>query len=241
MVSPALSPAEPTISSAGPVGGPSIDYDQLYDPEIIESSLDPSVITGVHDIVLQPGGHIERTSPRAGQARIKIEGSEKASLRTLRSLLAKHPVGLRILHLARDAAVDAFLSDAAAAAAVVQPPSKEVAIELRDLFAYIYVLRQLTQYGLSTESPAARRAVEVMVASWDWDLDRVERSIERHVLAAAGAGVLDGDMHFANFLLERPECREVRCPFTPFYPRCRRTPLARLPGRCCAMRPRCPR
>ena len=155
MVSPALSPAEPTMGSAGPVGGPSIDYDQLYDPEIIESSLDPSVITGVHDIVLQPGGHIERTSPRAGQARIKIEGSEKASLRTLRSLLAKHPVGLRILHLARDAAVDAFLSDGAAAAAVVQPPSKEVAIELRDLFAYIYVLRQLTQYGLSTESPAA--------------------------------------------------------------------------------------
>mmetsp|Transcript_15351 Transcript_15351/g.31047 ORF Transcript_15351/g.31047 Transcript_15351/m.31047 type:complete len:275 (+) Transcript_15351:123-947(+) len=156
-------------------------------------------------------GHIERTAvgPHAA-ARIKIEGGEKASLRRLRSLLAQHPVGERILHAAREAAVDAFLLDPAVAAAVSLPPSKEVAMELRELFARGHCLRQLAEFSVDAQSPASQRAVEEIVASWDWDLRRIEQCIERHVVAVAGAGVLaEGDVGFINFLLARPECREV--------------------------------
>lgn len=156
-------------------------------------------------------GQIEKKNvgPHAA-ARIKIEGSEKASLRNMRFLLAQHPVGVRILHAAREAAVDDFLSDAAVAAAASLPPSKEAAVELRELFARAHCLRQLAEFGVDAQAPASRRAVDGIVANWDWDLSRVERCVERLVVAAAGAGVLaEGDMDFINFLLARRECREA--------------------------------
>lgn len=162
-------------------------------------------------MMLPQFGQIERTTvgPHAA-ARIKIEGSEKASLRSMRFLLAQHPVGVRILHAAREAAVDDFLSDVAVAAAASLPPSKETAVELRELFARAHCLRQLAEFGVDAQAPASRRAVDAIVASWDWDLSRVERCVERLVVAAAGAGVLaEGDMGFINFLLARRECREV--------------------------------
>ena len=59
----------------------------------------------------------------------------------MRLLLALHPVGERILYAAREAAVDDFLSDAAVAATVSLPPSKEAALELRELFARGHCLR----------------------------------------------------------------------------------------------------
>jgi len=162
-------------------------------------------------MTLPQSGQVERTAvgPHAA-ARIKIEGSEKASLRSMRFLLAQHPVGVRVLAAGREAAVDDFLSDVAVAAAVSLPPSKEVAIELRELFARAHCLRQLAEFGVDAHAPGSRRAVDAIVASWDWDLCRVERCVERLVVAAAGAGVLaEGDMGFINFLLARYECREV--------------------------------
>lgn len=162
-------------------------------------------------MMLPQFGQIERKTvgPHAA-ARIKIEGSEKASLRNMRFLLAQHPVGVRILHAAREAAVDDFLSDAAVAAAASLPPSKEAAVELRELFARAHCLRQLAEFGVDAQAPASCRAIDAIVASWDWDLSRVERCVERLVVAAAGAGVLaEGDMGFINFLLARRECREA--------------------------------
>ena len=51
-------------------------------------------------------GQIERRAVGPhGASRIKMEGSEKASLRNLRFLLAQHPVGVRVLQAAREAAV----------------------------------------------------------------------------------------------------------------------------------------
>ena len=52
-------------------------------------------------------GQIERRAVGPhGASRIKMEGSEKASLRNMRFLLAQHPVGVRVLQAAREAAVD---------------------------------------------------------------------------------------------------------------------------------------
>lgn len=171
-------------------------------------------------MMLPQFGQIERKTvgPHAA-ARITIEGSEKASLRNMRFLLAQHPVGVRILHAAREAAVDDFLSDAAVAAAASLPPSKEAAVELRELFARAHCLRQLAEFGVDAQAPASRRAIDAIVASWDWDLSRVERCVERLVVAAAGAGVLaEGDMGFINFLLARRECREASLSSPPNQP-----------------------
>ena len=119
--------------------------------------------TAAIQTMLPQFGQIERRAVGPhGASRIKMEGSEKASLRNMRFLLAQHPVGVRVLQAAREAAVDdtrtpspnpnpnaspnpnpsaspspspnqaaidEFLSDAAVAAAVSSPPSKEVAAE----------------------------------------------------------------------------------------------------------------
>ena len=125
-----------------PAVSPSVDApgNISFTPVII----DPVQLPGPSLIVAEAGihGHIERTvvGPHA-TGRIKIEGSEKASLRSMRLLLALHPVGERILYAAREAAVDDFLSDAAVAATVSLPPSKEAALELRELFARGHCLR----------------------------------------------------------------------------------------------------
>ena len=131
----------------------------------------PSMSTSGIQTMLPQFGQIERRAVGPhGASRIKMEGSEKASLRNLRFLLAQHPVGVRVLQAAREAAigdtrtpspnpnpnanpnpspsrspiptpipspspslnpnqaaVDDFLGDAAVAAAVSSPPSKEVA------------------------------------------------------------------------------------------------------------------
>ena len=128
--------------------------------------------TGIQTMLPQFGQIERRAVGPHGASRIKMEGSEKASLRNLRFLLAQHPVGVRVLQAAREAAVgdtrtpspnpnpnanpnpspsrspipipspspspipspnpnqaavDDFLGDAAVAAAVSSPPSKEVA------------------------------------------------------------------------------------------------------------------
>ena len=119
--------------------------------------------TAAIQTMLPQFGQIERRAVGPhGASRIKMEGGEKASLRNMRFLLAQHPVGVRVLQAAREAAVDdtrtpnpnpnananpnpnpspspspspnqaaidEFLSDAAVAAAVSSPPSKEVPAE----------------------------------------------------------------------------------------------------------------
>ena len=203
-----MRPSSPAIS-------PEINGSHALFPSIpaVRPSIDPgpSMLADGIQMMLPQFGQIERKTvgPHAA-ARITIEGSEKASLRNMRFLLAQHPVGVRILHAAREAAVDDFLSDAAVAAAASLPPSKEAAVELRELFARAHCLRQLAEFGVDAQAPASRRAIDAIVASWDWDLSRVERCVERLVVAAAGAGVLaEGDMGFINFLLARRECREA--------------------------------
>ena len=62
-----------------------------------------------------------------------------------------------------------------------------MAAELRELFARAHCLRQLAEFGVDPQAPASRRAIDAIVASWDWDLRRVERCLERLVVAAAGA------------------------------------------------------
>ena len=63
--------------------------------------------TAAIQTMLPQFGQIERRAVGPhGASRIKMEGSEKASLRNMRFLLAQHPVGVRVLQAAREAAVE---------------------------------------------------------------------------------------------------------------------------------------
>ena len=67
----------------------------------------PSMSTAAIQTMLPQFGQIERRAVGPhGASRIKMEGSEKASLRNMRFLLAQHPVGVRVLQAAREAAFD---------------------------------------------------------------------------------------------------------------------------------------
>ena len=67
----------------------------------------PSMSTAAIQTMLPQFGQIERRAVGPhGASRIKMEGGEKASLRNMRFLLAQHPVGVRVLQAAREAAVD---------------------------------------------------------------------------------------------------------------------------------------
>ena len=67
----------------------------------------PSMSTAAIQTMLPQFGQIERRAVGPhGASRIKMEGSEKASLRNMRFLLAQHPVGVRVLQAAREAAVE---------------------------------------------------------------------------------------------------------------------------------------
>ena len=116
------------------------------------------------------------------------------SLRRLKAMLAQHPVGGRILHMASESAVNSFLADAAVVAALSEPPSKEIAVELRELFARSFCSREFEvkcganatawaqspthptlgaqEFGVSVEARSTRRAIEHIVATWDWYLLR---------------------------------------------------------------------
>ena len=62
--------------------------------------------TAAIQTMLPQFGQIERRAVGPhGASRIKMEGSEKASLRNMRFLLAQHPVGVRVLQAAREATV----------------------------------------------------------------------------------------------------------------------------------------
>ena len=155
-----LRPSSPAISPE--ISSTSASYPSV--PAVSPSAEPgPSMSTAAIQTMLPQFGQIERRAVGPhGASRIKMEGSEKASLRNMRFLLAQHPVGVRVLQAAREAAVDdtrtpspnpnpnaspnpnpsaspspspnqaaidEFLSDAAVAAAVSSPPSKEVAAE----------------------------------------------------------------------------------------------------------------
>ena len=161
-----LRPSSPAISPE--ISSTNASYSSV---PVVSPSAEPgpSMSTAAIQTMLPQFGQIERRAVGPhGASRIKMEGSEKASLRNMRFLLAQHPVGVRVLQAAREAAVDDtrtpnpnpnpnanrspnpspslspspssspspspnqaaiddFLSDAAVAAAVSSPPSKEVA------------------------------------------------------------------------------------------------------------------
>jgi len=158
-----------------------------------------------------PAAHITRTVSPHSAARIKLECGERANMRSLRTVLSRHPIGQRIMHVGSEEQVQVLLADPDVVEAASQPPSKEVALELRDAFAHVFCSTAFANCGVSVEERSTRRAIESMVATWDWDLRRVEENVERHVIRLAGAGLFAAsDISFINFVLELPHCRQAR-------------------------------
>ena len=182
-----------------------------------------------------PPAHVTRTVSPYSASRVKIERPGSASMRSLRTVLSRHPTGQRILHVGTEEQVQVLLADPAVVEAASQPPSKEVALELRDAFAHVFCTTAFADCGVSVEERPTQRAIESLVASWDWDLSRVEENVARHVVRLAGGGLFEkSDISFVNFLLELPECRQARlhargAPKAPPHTHTTHTPLSPVP------------
>lgn len=192
----------------------SADDDDIHDSPFIATAWHNAAATAeaVDMMAVEPtAAHVTRTVSPHSAARIKLESGEMATVRSLRTVLSRHPIGQRILHVGSEEQVRVLLADPAVVEAASQPPSKEVALELRDAFAHVFCSTTFADCGVSVQDRSTRRAIESLVASWDWDLRRVEENVERHVIRLAGAGLFEAsDISFINFLLELPDCRQAR-------------------------------